>query len=488
MEYGEKMDYIRFVNSRDIREYLYEKKYCLSGEQKLFLIDKCYRIPLEERLIALDSLLAAPDEMVTIRHPDFFKKQAKDGDKNELESLHELTKGIVENYRTLIKILKTEEPESYYEISILEKGRSEFYSSARFPSFDAAIKGYQQEYPDDNDNSVAVVQLSKYYFSGTKDQRGNIVDKYVKAFFDSDLKLMHIYDNECLPQERFFYTTDKLLIYLPMPFRRGDILVNSKDCVYTGNTTGFNCDYEAEAPFVADSFYPDKNISFGVDCSDIFCNCFYFDKFSQYHLTSEVNVHNYDLEYYRKPLSGKERFLRIYGMKLRNESSVSDEELLLASEYCRTLEIQKELKKQMSWLYSGVEYYFHDDKGKDNMVYDRFFEPKDDDLQLMYLNDSIKIWLDDERVAPDGYIHCHSVNETINTIQFYEKYSVAIEELNLDHDLGLYAKDGGDAIKLIDWLCMRETFYKIVLHTANPVGRANMQRTIDRYWPSDEEA
>ena len=81
-----------------------------------------------------------------------------------------------------------------------------------------------------------------------------------------------------------------------MPFRRGDILVNSKDCVYTGNTTGFNCDYEAEAPFVADSFYPDKNISFGVDCSDIFCNCFYFDKFSQYHLTSEVNVHNYDLE------------------------------------------------------------------------------------------------------------------------------------------------------------------------------------------------
>ena len=110
----------------------------------------------------------------------------------------------------------------------------------------------------------------------------------------------------------------------------------------------------------------------------------------------------------------------------------------------------------MSWLYSGVEYYFQDDKGKDNMVYERFFEPEDD-LQLMYLNDSIKIWLDDERDAPDGYIHCHSVNETINTIQFYEKYSVAIEELNLDHDLGVYAKDGGDAIKLIDWLCMRET-------------------------------
>ena len=28
-----------------------------------------------------------------------------------------------------------------------------------------------------------------------------------------------------------------------------------------------------------------------------------------------------------------------------------------------------------------------------------------------------------------------------------------------------------------------EKYIPIKIHTANPVGRANMERTIDRYWP-----
>ena len=34
-----------------------------------------------------------------------------------------------------------------------------------------------------------------------------------------------------------------------------------------------------------------------------------------------------------------------------------------------------------------------------------------------------------------------------------------------------YAYDGGDAIKLLDYLAERETFYPVEIHTANPVGR-----------------
>ena len=29
----------------------------------------------------------------------------------------------------------------------------------------------------------------------------------------------------------------------------------------------------------------------------------------------------------------------------------------------------------------------------------------------------MKIWLDDIRKAPEGYVHCHSVNEAINVIK-----------------------------------------------------------------------
>ena len=82
----------------------------------------------------------------------------------------------------------------------------------------------------------------------------------------------------------------------------------------------------------------------------------------------------------------------------------------------------------------------------------------------------MKIWLDDLRPAPWGYESARSVN------------GIEIEVLDLDHDLGDFANQGGDAIKLLDWLVERETFYPVEIHTANPVGRANMESVLARYW------
>ena len=61
----------------------------------------------------------------------------------------------------------------------------------------------------------------------------------------------------------------------------------------------------------------------------------------------------------------------------------------------------------------------------------------------------MKIWLDDLRPAPGGYVWCRSVNEAIRFIKSTEG---EIELIDCDHDLGDYAKDGGDGIKLLDWL------------------------------------
>lgn len=96
----------------------------------------------------------------------------------------------------------------------------------------------------------------------------------------------------------------------------------------------------------------------------------------------------------------------------------------------------------------------------------------------------MKIWLDDIREAPEGYIRCLSVNAAKRIITYAELTREPIEILDLDHDLGDYASDGGDAIKLVLWLAENQKFYPIALHTMNPVGRDNMQAIIDRYWPS----
>jgi hypothetical protein len=95
----------------------------------------------------------------------------------------------------------------------------------------------------------------------------------------------------------------------------------------------------------------------------------------------------------------------------------------------------------------------------------------------------MKLWLDDIRPMPSGFnYHAHSVNQAKSMIVQAEENKEEIELISLDHDLGEYADDGGDGICLMDWLVERETYYPIEFHTANPVGRANMQRMKNRYW------
>ena len=96
----------------------------------------------------------------------------------------------------------------------------------------------------------------------------------------------------------------------------------------------------------------------------------------------------------------------------------------------------------------------------------------------------MKIWLDDDdnRPMPDGYERAYSVRDAKNLIITAEIIGDTIEELNLDNDLGIYSGDGGDGHNLLDWLVETERFYPVVLHTMNPVERANMERTIKRFW------
>lgn len=96
----------------------------------------------------------------------------------------------------------------------------------------------------------------------------------------------------------------------------------------------------------------------------------------------------------------------------------------------------------------------------------------------------IKIWMDDVRPAPDGYIHCRSVNEAKAAIRFYERnFSDDTILINLDHDSGDYFNDGGDYIKILDWLeeeDIVDTGYFFHLHTMNPVGAKNMRQIIEK--------
>ena len=98
----------------------------------------------------------------------------------------------------------------------------------------------------------------------------------------------------------------------------------------------------------------------------------------------------------------------------------------------------------------------------------------------------MKLWVDDLRKPPKGYRWAKSVNEAKKMIIDYETMYLAsgkkdfykIEVINLDHDAGDYVNDGGDYIKLLCWLERTGRNYPIHIHTANVVGRMNMEAII----------
>ena len=99
----------------------------------------------------------------------------------------------------------------------------------------------------------------------------------------------------------------------------------------------------------------------------------------------------------------------------------------------------------------------------------------------------MKLWIDDVRPAPEGYVWCKSVNEAKTMIEIREivveisdNNYYEIELIDIDHDAGDYANDGGDYIRLLNWLEETGRNYPIRIHSMNPVGRENMRAIIRR--------
>lgn len=106
----------------------------------------------------------------------------------------------------------------------------------------------------------------------------------------------------------------------------------------------------------------------------------------------------------------------------------------------------------------------------------------------------IKIFLDDVRDTPDGYVRAYSYNDAIRLLR---RYRGRVEHMSFDHDLGLIDETGhwnNLAPSGYDVLCWIENHVAcgdkkvapatMSIHSANPVGRANMQRaiaSIDRF-------
>lgn len=96
----------------------------------------------------------------------------------------------------------------------------------------------------------------------------------------------------------------------------------------------------------------------------------------------------------------------------------------------------------------------------------------------------MKLWIDDLRPAPEGY---HWIKTTNAALLYLTHCSDKVELIDLDHDAGDFVAEGGDYINILNK--MEEFKYafdadfshiNFRLHSANPVGVANMRAIIER--------
>lgn len=97
----------------------------------------------------------------------------------------------------------------------------------------------------------------------------------------------------------------------------------------------------------------------------------------------------------------------------------------------------------------------------------------------------MKIWVDDMRPAPPGYLWVKDTDTAIYLLKARDlvnrngKYC-HYELIDLDHDAGDYASKGGDYIEILKWMESHNVNdIPIRLHTQNPVGRMNMRAIIE---------
>lgn len=85
----------------------------------------------------------------------------------------------------------------------------------------------------------------------------------------------------------------------------------------------------------------------------------------------------------------------------------------------------------------------------------------------------MKIYLDDEREPPEGWILARSVPVLCHLLQTHQ-----VTHLSLDHDLGEDEMIGYDFMRWLEAQVFSGTIKEIpeiTFHTANPTGRKNME-------------
>ena len=305
------MDIFRFINSRDIREYLKSQNYPFTSLEAAWLIYQCRCATIKEKHEAWQELIQTMPDCAVAERPHTARH----------ESLHQFLKEYIRTEDEILDWFFRDEKDAIYNCEFWEYAMW-CPGGEYFDSFQKCLKAYTDR------------RLGKMTFKITKQILNS--DQCTYVIFSADNEPLK-FDTSWYPEggdEILYGVLGGLEFDFPTPFTKGDILCESE--VYEMNPS-----LRADLFVITDLPACSKNESYRDGC-----RMKVWDFFLKYDGTLQYeDMYNYmNLEYFRGELSGKKRILKALSNHIKGEIDVG----LFANAYHKIL-CEEYAKSQNPW-------------------------------------------------------------------------------------------------------------------------------------------
>lgn len=277
------MDILRFVNSKDIREYLKNINYQFNYLEASWLIYQCKSATIKEKHEAWHELIATMPDCEILKR----------GNTDPQKSLHEYLHKYMKAENDMLEYVTRENENCIYFYEWFENGEW-FDDKMCFSSFRKCVKRFTDSFSDDMPLKYKITKQEI-------DSRSAIT-----IVFSANNEPID-YEMSRYPENRFsilYEVFDGLWFDFPTPFEKGDILCDYDE--FGMELSGLCC-----GPFVMTAITPDHasehTRKYG-DTSDMNVWGYYQNKDGS--IFSEVTWNYMNLEYYRGELCGTKRILK----------------------------------------------------------------------------------------------------------------------------------------------------------------------------------
>lgn len=213
------MDCIKYVNSKDIRKYLYDIDYKLNVEQQFFLIVMCNFITLKEKISALEELCDFTEDssMHSITNPVFSESLGL--------SVHEFIRRYICDTYAKFKFIKDFSTDFVYEAELMDSSSDDFQHIGYYRNYDnclGAIRDYAEDeyYGKQND----FYRIRKFIFSESAETSDDCKEEVATCILSKEAEVLKVDCGSVSGLKLYGVDVSAMLISIPMPFKRGDIV------------------------------------------------------------------------------------------------------------------------------------------------------------------------------------------------------------------------------------------------------------------------